>query len=77
MKRWIIYLLVFLGVHAYHVLEKKEYTKSLRKQIKYDGVYSPNWVNPKADDIFMVKDTLGVIRYYQICLLYTSDAADE
>ena len=66
MKRWIIYLLVFLGVHAYHVLEKKEYTKSLRKQIKYDGVYSPNWVNPKADDIFMVKDTLGVIRYYQI-----------
>jgi len=70
MKRWIVYLLAFVGLYVCHIYMLREVNKKHwnwlenREISSYD--FSPNWNHPRTDDIFIVKDTLGVIRYYKI-----------
>ena len=70
MKRWIVYLLVLVFVHVYYFASMREVAKQFydngTEQIASAHYFSPNWNSPRADDIFMTKDTLGVIRYYKI-----------
>jgi|GEM_PF-1316274 len=73
MKRWIIYLMVLVGAHIYFAVSIKSNLKDIAKKVwNMEGIenpssyYAPNWASPKDGDIFITKDTLGVIRYYKI-----------
>ena len=69
MKRWMIYLLVLVGIHVYFVSVLNKVYEPYRERMKKvaNPIYSvPNWSDPLQDDIFMVKDKSGVIRYYKI-----------
>ncbi len=71
MKRWMVYLLVLVGVQVYLASMIRSGVRNFSKN-EWNGTenpayyYAPNWVSPKNSDIFMVKDTLGIIRYYKI-----------
>jgi len=69
MKRWMIYLLVLVFTHVYYFAIMNAVSKQFwdsEKEETSAHYFSPNWNNPRTNDIFMVKDTLGVIRYYKI-----------
>ena len=69
MKRWMIYLLVLVGVHIYYFSVLNNLNEPHREEMKRRAAPTytvPNWSNPIQGDIFMVKDTDGVIRYYKI-----------
>ena len=69
MKRWIVYLLVLVGVHVYFISVINNLNEPHREKMKKRAAPSytiPNWSNPIQGDIFMVKDMDGVMRYYKI-----------
>lgn len=73
MKRWVVYLLVLVGIHMYLVSSIRSGMKDFpKKEWNMEGTenptyyYAPNWASPKASDVFIIKDTLGIIQYFKI-----------
>ncbi len=68
MKRWIIYLFVFAGLHIFYFYTSKVSIQEYETAEIYQssGITAPNWSNPIAGDIFIVIDSSASINYYKI-----------